>query len=402
MKLDHLIEQKLKANLWKIAASDICFKFGLIAAIYILFFRFLGFSFNDIGIYEAVTSIAIVLFDLPTGSLADFIGRKWTVFIANLFMLSFALLLGFSNGGMAIFVIAGILSGLEFSFKSGAKTALLYDTLKEMKREKEFLKISGKINAFSTISAITGMIIGSYLFTLHPRLPILLWAVFIGFSCFFMAIVHEPKHYERKYSLKNTWLDMKRSVKFIFRKKQLLWVTLFFLLAGIFMECYWDVFSQAHLTASGLNPALLGIVFAVFAGFNAFGSYYAHRIEKFLGEKKSMYTIIIAEAILFILMAIISLPIALIVCLVFLTTNREFAGLVEDHYSNRHIPSKNRASILSAASFLNNGLFGGGLMIWLFGLSIDKLGGKITLISAGLIVFILGIFMLQMKYRKNK
>ncbi|KYK31705.1 MAG: hypothetical protein HXS46_08805 [Theionarchaea archaeon] len=89
----------LESNIWKIAASDVLFSFGLINAIYILYFQFLGFTFEDIGLFEAVTSIVIIATELPTGVLADFVGRKQTVFIANAFM-------------------------LVFSFKSGARTAL--------------------------------------------------------------------------------------------------------------------------------------------------------------------------------------------------------------------------------------------------------------------------------------
>lgn len=102
-------------------------------------------------------------------------------------MLCFALLLGFSSGGLLVIVFAGLLSGLEFSFKSGARTALLYDTLKELKREEEFLKISGRINAFSIVSRMIGMVAGAFLFQINPRLPYWLWAVFIGMSLFVIA-----------------------------------------------------------------------------------------------------------------------------------------------------------------------------------------------------------------------
>lgn len=393
-------ESRLESNIWKIAASDILFSFGLINAIYILFFQFLGFTFNDIGLYEAVISIVIVATELPTGVLADFVGRKWTVFAANMFMLFFALLLGFSKGGILIIIFAGLFNGLEFSFKSGSRTALLYDTLKELKREKDFLRISGRINAFSTVSGIIGMILGAFLFQTNPRLPYFLWAVFIGSSVAVIAFVYEPVSH-REYTAKKYATDMKNSVFFVFHNKALLWVAFFFFVADICAESYWDVFSQAHLKSVGLDPSVFGIIFAVFAGVNAAASYFADDVEKMLGEKRSLYFIISIESVLFAAMIFCRSGVLLITLLIVFTTNRRFSDLLRDYYQNRYIPSANRASILSAVSFLYNGVFGSFLVIWLFGFSLDVLGSSATLGICSLLVLVIGMGLLQLRYSKR-
>jgi len=275
----------------------------LIGAIYILYFQFLGFSFNEIGLFEAVTSVAIIITDLPSGVLADSFSRKWTVFIANVFWLLMVLLLGFSSGGIGLIILAGLLNGLEFSFKSGAETALLYDTLKELNREEEYLKISGRINAISLLSTLAGLVLGAYLFSVDPRLPYWIFAVFIGLSLIFIISVKEPIKPQRNSSFKAHVEDMGNSVRFIFNNKLLLWFTLFFLIADVFTESYWDVYSQAHLKASGLDPAALGVVFACLVLINAVFSYFIDDIEKRLGEKRSLYSIILVQGILFFLIA---------------------------------------------------------------------------------------------------
>lgn len=399
--MDQELLQKLNSNIWKITLSEVLFSFGLISAIYILFFQFIGFTFNDIGLFEAITSIAIIAMDLPTGVLADNIGRKWSVLIANIFMLGMALLLGFSSGGMFILVFAGLLNGLEFSFKSGAKSALIYDTLKGLKKEDTFLKVTGKINAYARVSGVIGMIIGAFLFSINPRLPYWTWSVFILASILILLSVHEPIKVNMKYNLKGFISDMKKTIRYIFSNKKLLWIAIFFLIPAVFAESYWDVFSQAHLELLHLNPAYLGIVFAIFAGFNALISYYADDIEKRIGEKKSLYLIIIMQSLLFFAMAYINVLIALIIAIILFTMNREYLKLVCDNYQNKHIPSKNRASILSGISFLNNSLFGGAIIIWLFGLSIDIFGSFQTLIVSGVIVLVLGLILLQLRYSKK-
>lgn len=391
---------RLESNIWKIAVSDVLFRFGLINAIYILFFQFLGFTFNNIGLYEAITSIVIIVTELPTGVLADFVGRKWTVFTANTFMLLFALLLGFSSGGLLVIVLAGLFSGLEFSFKSGAQTALLYDTLKALKREEDFLKISGKINAFSTVSGIIGMVIGAFLYQINHRLPFWLWAVCIGLSLLVIASVYEPIT-RKEYDIKKYGADMKKSILFIFESKKLLWVVFFFFIADICAESYWDVFSQAHLKLVGVAPSGIGIILGVCAGVNAVASYYVDAIEKMLGEKRSLHVIILVEAIVFAAMAYCNSGLALLFLLIIFTTNRKFAWLLEEYYKNRYIPSAHRAGILSAASLLYNGLFGGAVIIWLFGFSLDILGGSKTLILSSLSILLVGLFLLHMRYSKK-
>lgn len=392
--------KKLQLNIWKITISRILFKFMLIGAIYILYFQFLGFSFNEIGLFEAVTSLAIVVTDLPSGVLADSFSRKWTVFSANGFWLLMVLLLGFSSGGIVIIILAGLLNGLEFSFKSGAETALLYDTLKELNREEEYLKISGRINAFSLLSTLVGLVLGAYLFQINPRLPYWIFAIFIGLSLIFVLGVQDPIKPTRKHSLKEHVNDMGDSVRFIFNNKLLLWLTLFFLIADVFAESYWDVYSQAHLETAGLDPATLGVVFACLTLINAIFSYFVADIEKRLGERRSLYLLILVQGLLFFFMASFSSWIVLILLLVILTTNREYAWLLGENYSNKQIPSATRASVLSARSFLRNGLFGGAIIIWMFGVSLDLFGGRTTLTMSGFGVLLLGLFLIQMRYRK--
>ncbi len=389
--------QKLKNNLWKIAITEILFNSWFISAIYILFFLYLGYSFIDIGLFEAITSIVIVITDLPTGAIADSIGRKWSVFIANICMLLMVLLLGFSTGGLLVIVIAGLFNGLEFSFKSGANTALLYDTLHQLDREEDFLKISGKINAAALVAKIIGLITGAFLFTIDKRLPYWFWAIFIILSLFFILIIQEPVKSENKLTIRYLIRDMSNSLRFIFNTKILLWMIPFFLVVDVFAESYWDVYSQAHLSNLGADPAIFGLIFSLLIGCAVISSYYSDSIESKLGEMRSIYGLIIIQSIVFLLMAFIDNWIGLILLLIVFSSIREFGFLLYDNYFNKYVPSENRASILSARSVLYNGLFGGGILIWLFGASIDSFGSKTTLVISGIIILIVGLILLQIR-----
>ena len=139
------MDSKLQSNIWKITISDVFYRFGIIGSIYILYFTdYLGFGKFHIGLFEGITSLTIVASDLFTGVVADRIGRKNSVLLSNLAFFIMAILLGvagwISSGLLVILIVSGILNGLEFSFRSGARSALLYDTLIQLNQEKDYLK----------------------------------------------------------------------------------------------------------------------------------------------------------------------------------------------------------------------------------------------------------------------
>ncbi len=396
-----LTNDNLQKNILKIALSDFFYNFGLIWAIYILYFRYLNYDFQEIGLFEAICSITIVLTELATGSLADIIGRRNTVILGNISMLILALVLGLGQGGILILIIAGIFDGLDFSFRSGARTALLYDTMIELNRADEFLKVSGRIQAFTLISKMIGMIIGSFLFLINPRIPYWIWSAFLLLSIIILALVKEPKTSPNPLKLNELWQNMKAGVKFIFKNTGLLWLTAFFLLADVFTESYWDIYSQEHLVNLGLTIRWIGLLLALLTGFSSIASYHIAEIEKRLGEKVMLFLIIGVQGTLFLLMILVNNWVWILIILFFLTINRNFSWLLEENYRNKLIPSSMRAGVLSAASFLKNGLFGGWLIIWTYGLLIDSVGIRYVLLISSLILLIFGFSMILLRKNKN-
>jgi len=89
------------------------------------------------------------------------------------------------------------------------------------------------------------------------------------------------------------------------------------------------------------------------------------------------------------------------IILLFLTIIRNLTRLLEDNYSNKLITSSMRASVLSATSFLRNGLFGGWLIIWIYGVLIDDIGIGYVLLISSIILLISGFCMIILRKNKN-
>lgn len=396
----------MKNNIWKIAVSDVFYHFGLIGSLYIIYFNYLGYDSLYIGIYEAITSLVIVASDLITGVIADKIGRKYSVLLSNTSFLIMAVLLAskslFSGGFYGVLIFCGILNGLEFSFRSGARSALLYDTLIQIQREEEYLKISGRISAYSTISNVTGMLMGSFLYVAYPNLPYWVWAFFILLASLILITVQEPMQHNKDTI--SFWDNMKLGVKYIFRLKNLLWLVVFALFVDVFAEGYWDTFSQTHLE-NFVGEFYTMLIFACIGGVSAVVSYFIDKIEKSIGKKWILYMVVGGQTILFIALALAAQWYVLTTVLVFFNINRNITWLLTDNYQNKLIPSEHRASILSASSFLRNGLFGGLVILILLGWAFKQFETNVTIIFfiiAGLVLLTNGSLLIIRDLREKR
>ncbi|EFB75783.1 MFS transporter [Subdoligranulum variabile] len=89
-----------------------------------------GFSLTQIGLAEAVFHLTSLLFEVPSGVIADVFGRKRCMIASQCMsaMASVAMMLSGSIGGVCI---AMALSALGYNFASGAREALAYESLKQ-------------------------------------------------------------------------------------------------------------------------------------------------------------------------------------------------------------------------------------------------------------------------------
>ena len=95
----------------------------------ILFFREKGLSFLEIGTLYALREIMINIFEIPTGMLADTMGRRRTLVSAFAFYIVSFIIFYFS-GSYALFVVAIVFYGYGDAFRSGVHKAMIFVYLK--------------------------------------------------------------------------------------------------------------------------------------------------------------------------------------------------------------------------------------------------------------------------------
>jgi len=126
-----------------------------------------GLSLEQFGILNLVWALTIVLAEVPSGALADIVGRKrLLIFAAILMVIEMSLLVLVPIGSSAVlfyvFLANRICSGLSEAAASGADEALAYDSLKALGRENEWGHLLEITTRVVSIGFFTTMIVGAF------------------------------------------------------------------------------------------------------------------------------------------------------------------------------------------------------------------------------------------------
>ncbi len=90
----------------------------------------------------SIASITKILFEVPTGAISDFLSRKLSLFIGSM-LCSLSLIVFVVGKDFIAMILAEIIFSIGITCRSGTEQAILYDSLKNNKKEKEFAKIDG-------------------------------------------------------------------------------------------------------------------------------------------------------------------------------------------------------------------------------------------------------------------
>lgn len=134
--------------------------------IYALLFLDLGMSLAQFGLLNALWAVTIVLLELPSGALADTLGRRALLrFAAVCMVLEMALLLltpiGGGNFAFVLLALNRILSGAAEAAASGADEALCYDSLQAAGVESEWSAVLVRVQQATSLAFFFALMLGS-------------------------------------------------------------------------------------------------------------------------------------------------------------------------------------------------------------------------------------------------
>lgn len=380
----------VKDNIWKFGIYSFIDHIRLIWMISTLYFLWLGFSFTNIGIHETIFVLVIALFELPTGALADLIGKKKAVIISCILNGIGFTAIGLMKLPMHYYMIA-LIMGIAFSFVSGADVALLYDSVKKLNRTKDYKKIRGKINAFNQIASIIGVFLGPFLYTINPRLGFQVTGIVYLFAAIVMSTTLEPYKTHKKATFKTHWKQTINGFKIATKHKKIMWLIAFFFLSTIGVEFFFDFWQQPLLVNNGFDVKFFGIIFAVMMGIRGLVSWFTHKIENKLKETGSLLFILLSQVLIFLVFGINN-PITILISFGAFYAVMAFQEIIFEDYVNSHISSSNRATVLSVKSLIYNIITAGlyftlGMFMDLYSINKVLIGVAIFILIGTIILF---------------
>lgn len=216
---------------------------------------------EGMSLYLAMGFLTQLILELPTGALADLIGRKKTVILGHIVDALQYLGLAFATT-LPQFVLLAILSGTAEALRSGSLEAIVYDSLKQDKRESEYKKIMSaqgiRFQVGLMISTVMGGFMGSYSETLPFIATGLLLLISAGGSLGFI----EPVIDSEKFGLRSYLRQIKWGVIEAFKTTNHRDISLYYIAVGGISWMCATYFNDAMLIDLGFAAEQRGMIAA--------------------------------------------------------------------------------------------------------------------------------------------
>ena len=370
----------------------------LFMPIIVLFFQDNGMNMKEIMLLQAIYSVTVAAIEIPSGYVADVLGRKNSMIVGTTFGFIGMLIYCFTHGFWG-FLPAAISLGIGQSFVSGSDTALMYDTLLELKREKDFIKLEGRSISVGNFAEAIASVAGGFLAEISLRTPFYFQAViaFIGVPMAIMLI--EPKVAKLQNGRSQAFKNIKNILHYaLIKNKSLKWNIVYSSVIGVStLTMAW--FVQPYYKELSIEIKYFGIIGAVMNLAVAFTSFHAHRIESHFKENTMNLLILLFIGSGFIVVGQWLSLWSLLILLVFYLV-RGIATPVLRDYINKLTPSEMRATVMSIRSFIIRALFA--VTAPFLGYLADKYSIQQALLLSGILFIILGLFTLIFLTRSNK
>jgi len=325
--------------------------FAFVYAVYIILFKLNGRSVLEISLLLALWCGFVVLFEVPTGALADRWNRKYMLSLGM-----FSKAVGFGIWLFAdsfwLFACGFLFWGIQETFCSGTMEALLFDNLKDFKEEEAYEKVAGRGHFYSRIAIATSTFLGGFLASISFDLVIVL-------SCISMIFAFVPTLFFREIRFSNQLTDRVKYIQVLKRayqeslRNKTIFRLLLYTAAVLAVFGTLDEYEQLYFNWVNLPIAFFGVLMVLRMSLEAIGCRIAHRFQGYNKNTNNIYILAIFSGI-FLASSVAhqSLYMLPVFALVFLFGS--MGEVLVEGRLQRNIASDQRATVLSINSFLLN------------------------------------------------
>ncbi len=235
-------------------------------AVLTLIFLNKGIGYSQIAIIQAFYSFGMVIFEYPSGVLADKYPKKYIYLISSLLLMtSYLLILSTDNLGLLIFT--WFIYGISTAMETGTIDSDIIIWIKE-NNDKENVsntikKFISTINQVSSVSAIGGACLG---FALHKVIKTDIYWVMLGIVCFnvlLIAVLYRIPNRVDKSKERSILVIVKDSLSELKETKLLKYILILFALFQMFLQVHYQLW-QSLFIEYGINSDWFIFIYLLF------------------------------------------------------------------------------------------------------------------------------------------
>jgi MFS family permease len=344
-----------KSNIYKYYIYQFIFGIHTVRGVYYAFMTdWGGLNIFEILALQSYFMFIIFIFEIPSGALADLIGRKMALILSSLCVIAAAFAYSIYPY-IFLFVLAETLWALSIALSSGTDEAFLYSSLKSYNAEEKISKVLGNnqtINLIAlTLSAPLGSIIANFI-SLQFTMTCLAF-IFIG--SLIVALTFKEPPFRRKEEEKKSYLKIIKQGFIELKHNKILAILCF---DRLFINClifllFWTY--QPYLEALGIPLVWWGFISAGMNITNAILSFFIPRILKKLKNKLIFLIVIdLINGITFVIMGLNANPYLGIFLVLIIVGSGYPRYLIYVNGINKQIEAEERATVLSTINMFRS------------------------------------------------
>jgi MFS family permease len=319
-----------------------------------LYYQGRGLDFVQINSLWAVVVIIMAVSEVPSGILADRIGRKWAIVLALALQLSGEIVFVYADV-YPLFVASAVLGGVGFAFSSGCLESIMYDTLRQRNQEGSMQRVMGQNGASAQLAMIAGAVVGGHIardLTMNSYIYLIVMTIgSVAIALLVSLLLREPED-DIAREEEGAFAILSSGLFLLYSNRKLRRIVALSVLANP-LTAYLITFYQPHLLAAGVGADWLGLSLALGSLLGAASSHFAHVLERILGIRWALFTATLLPGLLYIALAFSSSSWPAVLTFVATFGAATLQRPIFSDYINRHIDSSRRTTVLSIISMLS-------------------------------------------------
>ena len=387
---------------------------------FFFFLRDKGLSFTEIGTLYSIRFILRSLLEIPSGVIADTLGRKGTMLFSYAFyMVSFVLY--FLADSFSILIIPTLCFAVGDAFRTGTHKAMIFEYLRRKGWQDQKVSYYGHTRSWSQTGSAISSLIAAGLILAFNNYNIIFLLSLLPYSLGFILLASYPSwlngtEQQRSKHFMKELLEVSRSSVSSFSKISNIRLTLnissfsgYYLAAKDYLQVLLTAAVLSIPLFHNLNPdnienetVLIGLIYFVLYFLNAVAARSSGKFHKLFKSNAAFLNFFLLMGVIFAMGAglmnqfqLHTAAIMLFIGILFIENLRRPAGIaaVADNFDDKIL-----ASVLSVESQLSSIL--GAILSLIIGFLADRIGaGYALVIASGILLLLYPMIRLKSQIR---